>query len=533
MEPESSPQERALDLLSNDGASAVLSEPWALAALADPGQWAGDVERALVTLPSAERAAIRRAGRAVLKAGRAEAGMVVPFPGGRAAIGTQPALAQPLILDARGGCWIRAHGRYVSTRPEIAVVVLGHAGHVLSVPSKDGERLATYQEAMNRAGAVVERVVYTLGSAADRYDADSRTLLLACGAPDPALEPRYHPEVAQWLGRLVDCDDHRLSRLLDWLAASWRLQDPTCALYLQGPGSTGKSMLAQALQRCYGTTITTYADVVLGSYSAGIVRQPIVWLDERAPEDHHGRGTAAFRALIANRSHQYTEKYQASGTIQGCPRLVITANNDDALRFGREDLTRDDLEAIAIRILHLDVSAAAADYLATISTRGWVDDNGRPGIVCQHLAWLRDHHVYEAGDRLLVRGEVGDWLRRQSTQSGLAQDVLVAIVRALTDLRDAEDPVTREQPARHLVTVAQGHVLVGATDLHRAWPLLSGDRSGRVTVARLGRVLRGLAGHHRGTDRRDRRHPVPNDLIRDACRSIHGSDNILLDKVTE
>jgi hypothetical protein len=46
-------------------------------------------------------------------------------------------------------------------------------------------------------------------------------------------------------------------------------------------------------------------------------------------------------------------------------------------------------------------------------------------------------------------------------------------------------------------------------------------------------VLRGLAGHHRGTDRRDRRHPVPNDLIRDACRSIHGSDNILLDKVTE
>jgi hypothetical protein len=105
--------------------------------------------------------------------------------------------------------------------------------------------------------------------------------------------------------------------------------------------------------------------------------------------------------------------------------------------------------------------------------------------------------------------------------------VLVAIVRALTDLRDVEDPVTRERPAQGMVTVAPGHVLVGATDLHRAWPLLTGDRSGRITVARLGRVLRGLAGHVK-VSQAGRRHPIDNDLLRDACRSIHGSDGLLV-----
>lgn len=118
-------------------------------------------------------------------------------------------------------------------------------------------------------------------------------------------------------------------------------------------------------------------------------------------------------------------------------------------------------------------------------------------------------------------------MQRQSTQSGLAQEVLVAIVRAMTDLRDAEDPVTRECPARNLVTAGHGHVLVSATDLHRAWPLLSGDRSGRTTVARLGRVLRGMAGHYRGQARDRRKHPISNDLILEACRSIHGTDDVI------
>jgi hypothetical protein len=74
-------------------------------------------------------------------------------------------------------------------------------------------------------------------------------------------------------------------------------------------------------------------------------------------------------------------------------------------------------------------------------------------------------------------------------------------------------------------------VLVGATDLHRAWPLLSGDRSGRVTVARLGRVLRGLAGHVKG-HAQGRRHPIDNDLVRDACRSVHGSADPLYGVLT-
>jgi len=208
---------------------------------------------------------------------------------------------------------------------------------------------------------------------------------------------------------------------------------------------------------------------------------------------------------------------------------VITSNTDDALRFGREDLVRADLEAIAVRILHFDVCPEAAELLKTLDTSEWVTmQDGSPGKICQHFAAIRDHHTIKApGKRLLVEGEVGAWLRRQSTQSGMAQDVLVAIVRRLTDLKDATDPITGRDFDR-IATPERGCVLVSATALHSAWPVLSGDRSGRVTVARLGRVLRSLSGHaaaHNGA----RQHRLANDLLRDACRSIHGTDGMLAD----
>jgi len=528
-ESEASPQVRALELLSADGPDAILSEPWALAALADPGQWAGDVERALAALPTRTATSIRRAGRLVLRAGREAAGELVTFPGSptpRAA----PKLDQPLILCMRGGCWVWTDGRYVSIPEGVAVQELSKGGSLLTSETASGTRVATFAEAYARAGAYVSRVVYELGGERDYYDPTDATLYLACGRP-VSIDPVFHRAVADWLETLVT-SERAYSRLQDWLVSAWDLQHPTAALYLEGAGSTGKSMLAQALQRCWGTGTTTYADVVLGSYSAGIVRQPIVWLDERAPEDHHGRGTAAFRSLIGNRSHLFAEKYQPSGTIIGCPRLIITSNTDDALRFGREDLVRADLEAIAIRILHLDVDARAADYLTQHDTASWVAKaDGSPGLICEHLAWLRQHHkIQKRGRRFLVEGEVGAWLRRQSTQSGLAQDVLVALVRAMTDLEHADDPVSGEATARGLVSSVAGHVLVGATDLHRAWPLLTGDRSGRVTVARLGRVLRGLAGHsavHGG----QRRHSIANELVRDACTSIYGTDTMIASRL--
>jgi len=524
---------RALDLLATSGPDAVLSDPSALAALADPGQWAGDVERALAALPASTRSALRRAGRAVLRAGRAAVGGggVVPFPGAPPVPSTPP--GAPLLLAARGGAWVRLGGRYCPVPTEVAVQELVRAGHAqLQVPTPAGGwRAMSYPDAYATCGALVSRVVYVLGAPDDRYDPTDGALYLGCATPDPHLAPAYHPGVARWLELLAG---PRHGRLLDWLATAWDLAHPTAALYLEGGAGTGKSMLASALARCWGTGVTTYADVVLGTYSGALIRQPVVWLDERAPDDRNGKGTSAFRSLVGNRVHPYSEKYQASGTIQGCPRLVITSNNDDALRFGKEDLSRTDLEAIAARILHLEVDDAAAAYLATIDTAGWVEGaEGRPGAVCAHLAWLRDHHTVTArGARFLVEGDVGPWLRRQASQTGLAQDVLVALVRALTDLRLAEDPATHLRPALRLVEVvrdeagAPQHATVAATDLHTAWPLLTGDRSGRVTVARLGRVLRGLAGH--GAPRhRDRRHAVAWSLLEDACALLHGGPEVL------
>ena len=485
------PQERAIALLSTDP-DEVLRSPDLLAAIADPGQWAGDVEIALARLPRAQRDAIRRAARSVLRAGRAAGD---PQGGQRPERDPGSAPSAPSVLVSGSRVYVRRGGRYRLVDRSVAAVELEREGlRVTCSTAEGGQRPMTWSELYAAHGDRVDDVRYQLGAPGDIYQAG--VLTIACGQIDPRCVPTYEPQVDEWIDVLAGA---QADRLRDWLACCTRLDEPIAALYLRASAGSGKSMLACGLQAIYGGAVADYDDVVLGSYSGALLRQPVVWLDERAGEDRHGRGSAGFRSLTANSQIKLTEKYLPSGTLVGCPRLVVTSNDDDALRFGREDLARTDEEAIGVRILHIVGGEDTASYLEALGGRSytsrWVTEpDGSPGAIARHTLWLRDHwRVTRPGSRLLVEGEVGAWLRGQASRSGLSQEILLAIARYLLDHR-------HDHGVPRVAAVHQGSVIVYAPELAESWQRLTGDARA-ITVTRLGRALGRFAAPHRGERR--------------------------------
>lgn len=432
---------------------------------------------------------------------------------------------QPLIVKVQGGAsgWFvqRDHG-YVAVDGPLLRVELERAHDVTTrMPSEDGpgrpmrpdELYATY-------GARADRLVYSMVGGSAGYQANPHTgggtLTLQVCREDPRLQPRYDAEVDEWLDRLVGAQSDRLR---DWLACCMDLSRPIAALYLQGSDSVGKGMLAAALGRLYGRSTVAYADV-LGGFNSALKTSPIVYLDERAPR--MANGSAGFRTLVGDSSRQLTEKYQPTATLLGCPRLVVAANNSDALRLSEEDLERADEEAIALRILHLMVEPGCKAWLQSLGGRAHTDDwvempDGSPGRLCGHVAWLREHwQVTRPGRRLLVEGDSERWLRRTGMREGLPRRILGAIAAAaeahqLTRLDEGERPVLW----------GDGVAMVQCSRLGAHWSDLTGE--GRApSVSAVGKALTRLGAPNKRAPRtvaasRPRVREVPAAMVVEAA----------------
>lgn len=305
------------------------------------------------------------------------------------------------------------------------------------------------------------------------------------------VEARFHPRVDRWLRALLAVDRPAgavagAHGVLDWLAtanAPDLLGCPTAALYLEGPPGVGKGLLAQALAAPWGVGATPL-DVALGTYPQPIATCAIVHLDEGISLD--AAGTARFRTLVAERRHVLNEKYLPALPFVGCPRVLITANNPDALAI-RSIGSLADLDAIVERILHFRVDDAAGRaaraVLADGGTAGWVTRaDGSPGDVPEHLAWLAATREVIPGARWVVAGHRTPWHDGLLWHVPLYAAVLGGVVSGLT-----------RRPAPVFVRDADGHVPVAAATLHARWPELVLEDGRRPTRHRVGEVLASLA----------------------------------------
>jgi hypothetical protein len=397
------------------------------------------------------------------------------------------------------------------------------------------------------AHEVVARYVVPGGRQVTTYDTRTSTLHRAVAPLLPA-EAARQPDVEAWLRELAggyyvdDGGDAALTMhtlLLDWLATVHRLDRATTALYLRGDPDAGKTLFARGVAAMWSDAPVSFKEAT-GQFNAGLLKCPIVHLSEGVDGGRFASAgaSAAFRALVGDRSHRIEAKYEAVSTLIGHPRVIVGANNDDALPIGAGHHTRDDLDAIARRVLYLRASARAAELLREVPPHRLARWAAPGGAIPRHVAWLRETRgeaaLERAGSRFLVEGREAGWHRALLLRSGGNETVLSAVVEAVA--RHARGAILVEpRPNGDGVVVAEAaRVWVNVSKLHRAWKALVDEDGPKPTRAQLARTIRDLSPSDRSRTQRlgsgrtaeqARCWDLPGDLVLRVAEA-HGVDSL-------
>lgn len=360
-------------------------------------------------------------------------------------------------------------------------------------------------------GALAQKVVVELGRAKTIYDAENRMIVeAACAQRD--IAPQRHPDVERYFELLGASD---LERFLDWLACLPRLNRPTAALYLRSRGGVGKGMFVAGLAQIWGANAMAYK-AVGGDFNEGLAKSPLIHVDEGVPPGDSGFFDT-FRSLTAESFHTLTRKFQPPAELKGCPRFVITANNDDALKV-RRDMVADDLAAIGERIFYVQADPAAADYLKGLGGRDYTDDwiittDGLPGKIAEHVMWLHTTRTVKHGSRFLVAGVPRGFHRDLAMRTGKVMSIAAAVSRWFVRVRDGS-PMVRG------IVVEPDAVLVNVQALRDMWTNLTKS----LQVPPDEDVIRGLAAISLGAEKVMTAegemwvHRVPMDLVERAMQ---------------
>lgn len=258
--------------------------------------------------------------------------------------------------------------------------------------------------------------------------------------PRLAAGGRYDARVQEWLEAMAG---DKADLLVEWLSWALDVTAPICALNLYGASGAGKGMLAQGLAECFEGERSNDGRA-LGKFNEGLLHSPIINCDEGLPaiqSDESLPIDQAFRAFVSGGRLTIRSMYRDPFNASVYPRILFTGNDRDMLRsiVGHRDLTDEDVRAIEVRLLSLEIHAKARDLLTSRGnysyTSGWV--GGREPskyVVANHIAWLYANRTpsQRGSNRLLVEGEVQtSMVRAMRLRTQASQAVLKAIVRMI------------------------------------------------------------------------------------------------------
>jgi hypothetical protein len=306
--------------------------------------------------------------------------------------------------------------------------------------------------------------------------------------PIRPLEPRYDAQIDEWL-RLMAGD--QIDKLLDWITAITKLDFQCCALYLAGPKSCGKSVLANGLARLWHVGGATPLRNVMGNFNAEMFRCPLICLEEGLPEKYQS-ASSFLRELVGSSTHTYSQKHVVTRKVVGAIRLLICANNDNVLKFGDEEMSALDLEAVVGRFLHLRVHVDAAEWIDARNaeramTSGWVDGDG----IARHALWLARERGLDRGKRFLVEGETTAMHKALITSGNRNGAVLEWLVRFLDDPSKVESHYSGRQRMSR-ARAGNQQILVNTQAIVDCWELYLSEKS-RITTTAAGRALNQLS----------------------------------------
>lgn len=367
---------------------------------------------------------------------------------------------------------------------QLAQALARHCPNLVQLRTRRGTYQADRTLALRYSSPDISEVRYTYGSDEVRADLDARRLYLPAALVRDDLQPRYHQDVAQWLALLAG--EHQ-DDLLNWLARFPDLTRPLCALYLRGEKGTGKNVLARGLSSIWGVEPVEYG--ILGErFQSPLLRSPVLHADESVQLSHFraGHGTSIFRKILGDGSHQIEEKGMDHVWVEGFVRVLVTANNTDALKI-REDLSADDVRAIQERVGYIDVpDDAAAPFIASLS---WAEiDSMIEQRIPEHVLFLaRTRTLSDDVQRSRFASWASSFARTVKLDIGKTRIVAEVIGRWFERLTSLENPDLG-------LFVKDRLLYVQSSALSRIWKSIVDDTANRLPNSRaLTTALRALA----------------------------------------
>ncbi len=370
----------------------------------------------------------------------------------------------------------------------------------------------TLTQLLNDYATVVREVVYDSTISNNYFEDKNKTLFIAC-ASMRELTPVYNPDVDRWL-RLLG--GKHADKLLDWIATIPLLSKQTCCLYLSGAQGTGKTLLSHGLARLWkergGPTELAH---VVSTFNADLLRCPLVVADEEIP---HNLTTGALRDIIGSSAFTISQKYMPNSSLHGAVRVLLLANNDKML-VRDEELTSDDIKAIAKRFLHIETTPESQEYLSDTDTDGWIDDD----IIAKHALWLVKNRKVVPGKRFLVEGEETRMHRKLAMQVPTVKMTVEWLVRYL------KGKPTGQQLSG--LVVGDGKVLVAATALSQGWELFISSRKVPATH-QINDALKVISEARRvSVDGPDELWDVKREFLEDHARELWGNAGFLSERM--
>jgi len=325
-----------------------------------------------------------------------------------------------------------------------------------------------------------------------------RTLHIPVHRLNPLTVPAYSADVDEWLQSLFG-DKYDLG--VEWLSWALEVAAPICALNLYGAPGAGKGLLVQGLFECFeGERMNDGR--VMGKYNEGLLHTPIINCDEGVPNIKSDEALAldqAFRSFVSGGNITVRSMYQNPFSANVYPRIIFTSNDRDILKsiIGHRDLTDDDIRAIELRLLSINVTSQGREFLTARGnysfTAGWVHGKGKSRyVLANHIRHLHEHRVpsKHGSNRLLVEGEVDTMLvRGMRLRSNSAQTVLKALSKMI------ESPEQKNRQGL-FIDGQEGRVWVTPSGVVSFVERLQIDQGSRdaLTLPRAGQVLRQFAG---------------------------------------
>jgi hypothetical protein len=336
------------------------------------------------------------------------------------------------IIQKGEAFFVFCGGRYMSAigRTELETSLprdLARSSCALTRPSKDGgERMSTVKELLRDYSTVARKLEASLVIQKSYYDPRTQTFHEAV-CPLRPIKPREYPEIQGWLELLGGAQK---DKLLDWVANVMRLDRQMAALIFHAVPSVGKNLFSSGLSRLWSTGGPSKLDRVFESFNDTLTQNPFIFADEKLP-DVKGI-TAKLRELIGTTTRELNRKYMPIATLTGAVRLVVAGNNDRLFDKG-EELSNEDLAAIAMRFLYVRPDPRAEEYLKAIGgppvLQRWIDGD----MIAAHALWLRETRRVNESARFLVQGESVEFHQHLITSSGYSAYLTEFAVSWLSD----------------------------------------------------------------------------------------------------